>query len=61
MNVTKNNTFSRSADKKVYVINHSMKFINCNDECITYLLTFNDGNLQYVGKTVDDFPLLCNN
>ena len=58
INVTESNTFSRSVDKKEYVINHSF---NCNDKCIIYLLTCNKCKMQYVGKTVNDFRLRWNN
>ena len=33
---------------------------NCNDKCITYLLTCNKCKLQYVGNTVNDFRLRWN-
>ena len=58
LNVTETNTFSSSVDKKEYVINHSF---NCNDKCIVYLLTCNKCEMQYVGKTADDFRLQWNN
>ena len=57
MNVKKSNTFSSSADKKEYLINHSF---NCNDKHIIYLFTCNKWKLQYLGKTVDDFRLRWN-
>ena len=58
INVTESNTFSRSVDKKEYVINHSF---NCNGKCIIYLITCNKCKMQYVGKTVNDFRLRWNN
>ena len=56
--MTETNTLSNSVDKKEYPINHSF---HCNDKCIIYLLTCNKCQLQYVGKTVDDFNYKDNN
>ena len=58
INVTESNNFSSSVDNKEYVINHSFNF---NDKFIIYLLTCNKCEMQYVGKTVDDFRLRWNN
>ena len=52
MNMTESKTFSSSIDKKECIINHNF---NCNDKSIIYLLTCNKCELQYLGKTVDDF------
>ena len=57
INVTKNNTFSSSVDKKEYVTNHSFNF---NDKCNMHLLTCNKCKMQYVGKTIGDFRLRWN-
>ena len=58
INFTESNNFSSSVDNKEYVINHSFNF---NGKCIIYLLTCNKCEMQYVGKTVDDFRLRWNN
>ena len=58
MNVTESNMFCSSVDKREYVISHNF---NCNDKCVTYLLTCSECKMQYVGKTVDDFRLRWNN
>ena len=58
MNMTESNTFPGSVDKKEYIINHNFK---CSDKCIIYLLACNKCDLQYLGKTVDDFCFQCNN
>ena len=54
----RNKRFFSTVTRKEYKINH--KF-NCNDKCLTYLLTCNKCILQYLGKTVDEFWLRWNN
>ena len=49
-NVTENNTFTNTVDKRDYVINHSF---NCNEKCIMF--TRNNCKLQFVGESVGGF------
>ena len=57
MNVTESNTFSNATDKKEYTINHNF---NYSGKYIIDLLTCYNCQMQYVGKTVDEFCLQWN-
>ena len=50
--------FIRSANGKVFKINHQL---NCDDKCFVYLLTCRACGIQYVGQTTDKFRYRWNN
>ena len=45
-------TFTSNVTGESFKINHQL---NCDDRCIIYLLTCNQCQKQYIGKTTDDF------
>ena len=51
-NTRKTDDFQSFAIEKVYKTNHHF---HCNNESITYLLSYKVYNFQYVGSTIDIF------
>ena len=58
LNVNETDFFASLVTKEEYKINHCF---NCNKRCLIYPLTCKVCLKQYVGKTVDEFRLRCNN
>ena len=58
LNVAERDTFESFQTEKQYKINHNL---NCNDECLIYLLSCKIFGLQYVGSTTDPFRYRWNN
>ena len=58
LNICQTDFFIRSADGKVFNMNHQL---NCHDKCLVYLLTCRACGIQYVGQTTDKFRYRWNN
>ena len=52
LNVSETDIFESYQRKRQYKINHHL---NCDDECLIYLLSFKICGLQYVGSATDRF------
>ena len=57
-NVIISDNFSSNITKEVFTINHRL---NCDDNCLVYLLSCKVCGLQYVGQTSDRFRFRWNN
>ena len=55
---TETDTFTSSITGETNKINHRL---DCNDECLVYLLTCNKCKKQYTGQTTDNFRGRWNN
>ena len=58
LNIEETNTFTSTTTGKSFKINHKL---NCDDNCLIYLLTCKCCSKQYVGETADEFRLRWNN
>ena len=58
LNVAEMDTFESFQTKKQYKINQNL---NCNDECLVYLLSCKICGLQYLGSTIGPFCYCWNN
>ena len=58
LNISETDVFESFQAKRQYKINHHL---NCNDECLIYLLSCKIFGLQYVDSTTDRFRLRWNN
>ena len=58
LNIQETDTFTSTTTGKSFKINHKL---NCDDNCLIYLLTYKCCGRQYVGETTDDFRLRWNN
>ena len=58
LNVSKTDVFQSLKTKEQYKINHQL---NCNDNCLIYLLSCKVCGLQYVGSTTDKFRIRWSN
>ena len=58
LNINETDTFEFFQAKPKYKINHHL---NCNDNCLIYLLSCKVCGLQYVGSTTDKFHFRWNN
>ena len=58
LNVSEGDVFQSRQTREKYKVNH---LLNCNDKCLTYLLSCKVYGLQYVGCTTDKFRLRWNN
>ena len=58
LNIQETDTVTSTSTGKSFKINHKL---NCDDNCLTYLLTCKCCGKQYVGKTTDEFRLRWNN
>ena len=58
LNVNETDTFTSTTTGKAYKTNHQF---NCTSKCLLFLLTCKVFLKQYVGQTVEDFRLRCNN
>ena len=57
LNVSEGDVFQSRQTREKYKVNHQL---NCNDKCLTYLLSCKVYGLQYVGCTTDKFRLRWN-
>ena len=58
LNIQETDTFTSTTTGKSFKINHKL---NCDDNCLIYLLTCKCCGKQYVGETTDEFRLRWNN
>ena len=58
LNIQETATFTSTAAGESFKINHTL---NCDSNCLTYLLTCKCCGKQYVGETTDEFRLRWNN
>ena len=58
LSIQETDIFTSTATNKSFKINHKL---NCNDNCLIYLLTCKCFGKQYVGETTDEFRLRWNN
>ena len=58
LNINETDNFESFQSKQKYKINH---YLNCNDKCLIYLLSYKVCGLQYVGSTFDKFLFGWNN
>ena len=58
LNINETDTFESFQTKQKYKINHDL---NCNYECLIYLLSGKGCDLQFVGSTTDKCRLDWNN
>ena len=52
ININETSTFISTVTGETYTINHKS---DCNERCLSYLLTCNKCKMQYVGQTIDQF------
>ena len=57
LNIQETATFTSTAAGESFKINHTL---NCDSNCLTYLLTCKCCGKQYVGETTDEFRLRWN-
>ena len=58
LNIEETDTFTSSVKNESFKINHKL---NCDDNCLIYLLTCKCCDKQYVGETTDEFRFRWNN
>ena len=58
VNIQETDTFTSTTTGESFKINHKL---NCDDNCLIYLLTCKCCGKQYVGETTDEFRLRWNN
>ena len=58
LNIQETDTFTSTRTGESFKINHKL---NCDDNCLIYLLTCKCCGEQYVGETTDEFRLRWNN
>ena len=58
LNIHETDTFTSTTTGESFKINHKL---NCNDNCLIYLLTCKCYSKQCVGETTDEFRLRWNN
>ena len=58
LNIQETDTFTSTTTGKSFKINHKL---NCDNNCLIYLLTYKCCGRHYVGETTDDFRLRWNN